>query len=231
MTDQTGGSPWWHSAGGGPVDGPDAAPNAGPDADPDAGPDAGPGSGSGSRPGSTGDRREGFGSAGASWQGSDPSAQAAAVLGTVAQEAGRLIAALQERLASPTDGPAIATGSAECLVCPVCRAIAALRTVDPEAVERLTAAAAGLVATVRMPSAGPTDESTHGSYGRSADGEGSTAAAGPEGTTGTTADRAGPSDGDAGPGERPRRPRSSRPTRPRAPRVEKVALDDDPEPA
>jgi hypothetical protein len=58
----------------------------------------------------------------------------------------------------------LATGAAECTVCPVCRTISAVRQVSPEvtahlsaAVSSLAQAAAALMATVPQPGPGSTD--------------------------------------------------------------------------
>lgn len=52
-------------------------------------------------------------------------------LGTAAQEAARLIEALQQ-WARDASAEHLATGAAECRVCPLCRLVAALRDADPE---------------------------------------------------------------------------------------------------
>jgi len=62
-------------------------------------------------------------------------------------EAERLIAAALGTAAVAADGlRGFATGSAECCVCPVCRAIAAARDPDPEFAERMASGAAELAA-------------------------------------------------------------------------------------
>lgn len=77
-------------------------------------------------------------------------------LGTAAQEAARLFAAVEDW--ARTRGEAHAGGSAQrsagpvpttCGVCPVCTGIALLRDVRPETVEHLLDAAASVVAAVR----------------------------------------------------------------------------------
>ena len=78
-------------------------------------------------------------------------------LGTAAQEAARLFAAVEDW--ARTRGEAYAAGSgaasaaghasATCGVCPVCTGIALLRDVRPETVEHLLDAAASVVAAVR----------------------------------------------------------------------------------
>ena len=100
-------------------------------------------------------------------------------VGSVAEEAAKLLHALQDwakesgseyagAAASAAEGAAsavhridehIATGSAECAYCPVCRVISAVRATSPEVRQHLTTAgtsllhaAAGLLATVPEPS-------------------------------------------------------------------------------
>lgn len=80
-------------------------------------------------------------------------------LGSAAHEAARLIEALGEWLAghAPVDGPtwthtgaeSIATGSAECKLCPVCRLIAIARATSPEVVAHLDDAVRSLLAAVK----------------------------------------------------------------------------------
>ncbi|HWH28350.1 MAG TPA: hypothetical protein VNU26_05205 [Mycobacteriales bacterium] len=83
-------------------------------------------------------------------------------VGSAAEEAARLFAALEEwaraRAGSFVDDEHLATGSAECRVCPVCQAIGALRHVRPEAVEHLLDAAASLVAALRATATTPAGE-------------------------------------------------------------------------
>ena len=67
-------------------------------------------------------------------------------VGTAAEEAARLFAAVQDWARARFDHEHLATGSAECQVCPVCQGIAALRQVRPETVEHLLDAAASFVA-------------------------------------------------------------------------------------
>jgi hypothetical protein len=72
-------------------------------------------------------------------------------VGSAAEEAARLIAALQEwagRAMSAVDGH-IATGSEECRLCPICQGISLLRTANPEAFGHLSDAAASLTAALR----------------------------------------------------------------------------------
>jgi len=75
-------------------------------------------------------------------------------MATPREEAERLVAAVlgaASIAASSTAG--FATGSAECCVCPVCKAIAAMRDPDPEFAERLASGvgdlAAGLAGVLR----------------------------------------------------------------------------------
>ncbi len=67
-------------------------------------------------------------------------------VGSAAEEAAKLFAAAQEWARARFDHEHLATGSAECQVCPVCQAIAALRQIRPETVEHLLDAAASFVA-------------------------------------------------------------------------------------
>jgi hypothetical protein len=64
--------------------------------------------------------------------------------GSVAEEAARLLAALQERV-GPVRRDDGADAAGECRYCPVCQALAAVRTTNPEVTEHLAAAAAELV--------------------------------------------------------------------------------------
>jgi hypothetical protein len=74
-------------------------------------------------------------------------------LGSAAEEAARLFASLEEwarhKAGGLVDADHLATGSAACLVCPLCQAVAALRAVRPETVEHLLDAAASFVAALR----------------------------------------------------------------------------------
>lgn len=78
-------------------------------------------------------------------------------VGSAADEAARLFAAVQDWARARFDHEHLATGSVECQVCPVCQGIAALRQVRPETVEHLLDAAASLVAALKstMPAAPP----------------------------------------------------------------------------
>lgn len=74
-------------------------------------------------------------------------------VGSAAEEAARLFSALEEwarhRAGGLLDDEHLATGSSTCLVCPVCQAVSALRSVRPETVEHLLDAAASFVAALR----------------------------------------------------------------------------------
>ena len=70
-------------------------------------------------------------------------------VGSAAEEAAKLFAAVQDWARARLDHDHLATGSVECQVCPVCQGIAALRQVRPETVEHLLDAAASVVAAVR----------------------------------------------------------------------------------
>lgn len=67
----------------------------------------------------------------------------------VSDEARKLVEAFQSWLAArPADAP-LATGSAECCVCPVCRVIAQARAVRPDAVEHWSNSAVEAVGILR----------------------------------------------------------------------------------
>jgi hypothetical protein len=70
-------------------------------------------------------------------------------VGSAADEAVRLLAAVQDWARTRFDHEHLATGAAECQVCPLCQLIAAARAVRPEAVEHLLDAAASVVAAFR----------------------------------------------------------------------------------
>lgn len=77
-------------------------------------------------------------------------------LGSAAEEAGRLFAAVEDWARSHTGGlldgalgENLATGAPECTVCPLCQAVHALRKVQPETVEHLLDAAASVLAALR----------------------------------------------------------------------------------
>lgn len=86
--------------------------------------------------------------------------------GSAGPFADMLAGAFGHRAAGPApQTPPIATGSAECCVCPICRAIAAMRDPDPAFAERLATGAgdfaAGLASLMRSlsPSATPAPSS------------------------------------------------------------------------
>ena len=74
-------------------------------------------------------------------------------VGSAAEEAAKLFSAVEDwartRAGGLLDSEHLATGSPECLVCPLCQAIGAARHVRPEAVEHLLDAAASFVAALR----------------------------------------------------------------------------------
>lgn len=74
-------------------------------------------------------------------------------LGSAAEEASKLFAAIEDwarsRSGGLLDNEHLATGGAECTVCPLCQSITALRQVQPDTVEHLLDAAASVVAAVR----------------------------------------------------------------------------------
>jgi len=74
-------------------------------------------------------------------------------VGPAGDEALKLLAAAEHwartRGASLLDSEHLATGSQECLVCPLCQTVGALRQVRPEAVGHLLDAAGSLVAALR----------------------------------------------------------------------------------
>ncbi len=79
-------------------------------------------------------------------------------VGSAAEEAARLFAALEGWARTRFDGEHLASGTAECTVCPVCQAIAAARQVGPDTVTHLLDAAASFVAALRTVLApGPED--------------------------------------------------------------------------
>jgi len=78
-------------------------------------------------------------------------------VGSVAEEAAKLLGAFSgwakehgDGLSSFTDGlhEHLATGSAECTWCPVCRTVAAVRQTSPEVMGHLSSAAASLLLAV-----------------------------------------------------------------------------------
>jgi hypothetical protein len=76
-------------------------------------------------------------------------------LGSAAEEASRLFEAVQDwaRRSAPgagfSVGEHIATGSAECQLCPICQLIGLVRATRPEVADHLADAAASLLAAVR----------------------------------------------------------------------------------
>lgn len=74
-------------------------------------------------------------------------------LGSAAEEAGRLFAAIEDwarsRAGEFFDGEHLATGAPECSLCPLCQTVHALRQVKPETVEHLLDAAASVIAALR----------------------------------------------------------------------------------
>ena len=74
-------------------------------------------------------------------------------VGSATEEAVKLFAAMEDwarkKAGSVLDEEHVATGSAECQMCPVCQGIGVLRHVRPEAVEHLLDAAASLVAALK----------------------------------------------------------------------------------
>ena len=78
-------------------------------------------------------------------------------VGSVAEEAAKLLGAFSgwakehgDGLSSFTDGlhEHVATGSAECTWCPVCRTVAAIRQTSPEVMAHLSTAASSLMLAV-----------------------------------------------------------------------------------
>ena len=66
-------------------------------------------------------------------------------LGSAAEEATKFVAALRDLVTGPA-AEHLATGSAECQVCPLCRAVAALRDADPQSISRVTDSVVAVVA-------------------------------------------------------------------------------------
>ena len=95
-------------------------------------------------------------------------------LGNAAQEASRLADALGEWLSSHAleGGPtwtrsgeeAIATGAAECRLCPVCRLIALARTTSPEVVAHLDEALRALSAAFKCAGGRPNANGTESGF-------------------------------------------------------------------
>ena len=78
-------------------------------------------------------------------------------VGSAAEEAARLLGAMQDWAKTRFDSEHLATGGAECQVCPVCQGIALLRQVKPETAEHLLDAAASFVAALKSAVAAPTN--------------------------------------------------------------------------
>ena len=76
-------------------------------------------------------------------------------VGSAAEEAARLFGAMQDWARSRFDSEHLATGGAECQICPLCQGIALLRQVKPETAEHLLDAAASIVAAMRSAVASP----------------------------------------------------------------------------
>ena len=87
-------------------------------------------------------------------------------VGTAAEEAARLLGAVQDWARTRFDSEHLATGGAECQVCPVCQAIALLRQVKPETAEHLLDAAASFVAALKSAVASPSAEGGAGASSR-----------------------------------------------------------------
>jgi len=90
-------------------------------------------------------------------------------VGSAAEEAVKLFAAVEDwarkKASHVLDEEHVATGSAECQMCPVCQGIGVLRHVRPEAVEHLLDAAASFVAALKTtvsppPAEGPSRNGT-----------------------------------------------------------------------
>jgi hypothetical protein len=78
----------------------------------------------------------------------DASAEAGATsagIGSAAEEAMRLVEALRDLVNGP-GSEHLATGSAECAVCPFCRLVSLLREADPQTVTRAADGVVGAVA-------------------------------------------------------------------------------------
>jgi hypothetical protein len=86
-------------------------------------------------------------------------------VGSAAEEAVKLFAAMEDwarRKASHVlDEQHIATGSAECQMCPVCQGIGVLRHVRPEAVEHMLDAAASFIAALKTAVSTPPTAEEH----------------------------------------------------------------------
>jgi hypothetical protein len=82
-------------------------------------------------------------------------------VGSAAEEAVKLFAAMEDwarkKAGHVLDEEHVATGSAECQMCPVCQGIGVLRHVRPEAVEHMLDAAASFVAALKTAVTTPPD--------------------------------------------------------------------------
>jgi hypothetical protein len=78
--------------------------------------------------------------------------------GPLAEEAARLVEALADWARGATGELPLATGSAECRLCPVCQLLAVMRTARPETFAHLVDAAGSLTAALRT----MVDGHTHG---------------------------------------------------------------------
>jgi hypothetical protein len=76
-------------------------------------------------------------------------------VGSAAEEAARLLAAVQDWARTRFDGEHLATGGAECQVCPLCQAIALVRHLKPETAEHLLDGLASFVAALKSAVAAP----------------------------------------------------------------------------
>ncbi|HEV7209566.1 MAG TPA: hypothetical protein VGN54_12625 [Mycobacteriales bacterium] len=72
----------------------------------------------------------------------------------VAEEAAKLVEALQQWFSGATEEIPVASGSAECQLCPFCRLLALARTTKPDVVAHLIGASTELAAAVRAAVAG-----------------------------------------------------------------------------
>jgi hypothetical protein len=85
-------------------------------------------------------------------------------VGSAAEEAVKLFAAMEDwarkKAGHVLDEEHVATGSAECQMCPVCQGIGVLRHVRPEAVEHMLDAAASFVAALKSAVTTPAAEDT-----------------------------------------------------------------------
>lgn len=83
-------------------------------------------------------------------------------VGTLAEEAAKLLTAAQEWATSRLEGD----DASSCQLCPICQAIGALRQVKPETIEHLVAAAASLASSLRASVAQPPAPATTPEPGR-----------------------------------------------------------------